>query len=560
MKIWITPALNLITFMLSSKKTSNPAAVIYKLLKFSGIYLDQEQINIELDKHPDFPSLLAISDVLNAFKIENNGFKIAFEDLNEMEFPFITHSIGKGGEFLVITKIKDGKVYYANEKPTIQKISLDKFKSLFSGVVLYVEPKSIETIKPDKLTHYFSVLKYPLLFAISILLIGFTLVFNTSFTINLTWQVVVLLIFKTVGLITSILLLIQSIDGNNPLVQVLCGGDQDQNCNAILTSKAAKVPIKFGKNGLSWSEVGFVYFAGTWLLLLFGGNNPLKWQALIFLNIISLPYTFYSIYFQAFIAKQWCRLCTTVQIVLWLEFFSLILYNHHNVGINTFLTVANFNNASAATALLTCLVSPILFWALLKPLLLQVQLIDPLKNQLHQFKYNTELFNKLLTSKAKIVQPAAEWSVVLGNPEANQVITMVTNPYCQPCAKAHQLLDELLQMQPGVQARIVFTADNTDNDVKTPVSRHLMALNTLADKTIVEKALHSWYAQEQKNYNDWAKAYPTANNIDVFDRMEKQKEWYKMAEVTATPTILLNGYPLPDFYQLPDLKYMLLEA
>jgi len=29
------------------------------------------------------------------------------------------------------------------------------------------------------------------------------------------------------------------------------------------------------------------------------------------------------------------------------------------------------------------------------------------------------------------------------------------------------------------------------------------------------------------------------------------------AEVPATPVILLNGYRLPDLYQLPDLKYML---
>jgi len=27
--------------------------------------------------------------------------------------------------------------------------------------------------------------------------------------------------------------------------------------------------------------------------------------------------------------------------------------------------------------------------------------------------------------------------------------------------------------------------------------------------------------------------------------------------VVVTPTLLLNGYRLPDAYQLPDLKYML---
>ncbi|MDB5136130.1 MAG: Vitamin epoxide reductase family protein, partial [Mucilaginibacter sp.] len=34
-------------------------------------------------------------------------------------------------------------------------------------------------------------------------------------------------------------------------------------------------------------------------------------------------------------------------------------------------------------------------------------------------------------------------------------------------------------------------------------------------------------------------------------------EWCDMAEVVATPTILLNGYRMPNLYQLPDLKYML---
>ncbi len=90
-----------------------------------------------------------------------------------------------------------------------------------------------------------------------------------------------------------------------------------------------------------------------------------------------------------------------------------------------------------------------------------------------------------------------------------------------------------------------------------------MLLFKIAKVIITEtykKALYNWYAQKQKNYTDWAKTYPLANNTKVFDRMKKQKAWCKMAEVAATPTILLNGYPLPDFYQQPDLKYMLLEA
>ena len=42
-----------------------------------------------------------------------------------------------------------------------------------------------------------------------------------------------------------------------------------------------------------------------------------------------------------------------------------------------------------------------------------------------------------------------------------------------------------------------------------------------------------------------------------YGRNYKQKAWNKMAEITATQTLLLNGSRLPDLYQLTDLKYML---
>ena len=103
------------------------------------------------------------------------------------------------------------------------------------------------------------------------------------------------------------------------MIQVLCQPGSKRDCNAILSSKAAKV-----FEGLTWSEVGFFYFAGTWLLLLFGGRSPFVWQILALLNIVSLPYTVYSIYYQARVAKKWCVLCCTIQALLWLEFFTII--------------------------------------------------------------------------------------------------------------------------------------------------------------------------------------------------------------------------------------------
>ncbi|MDP9047328.1 MAG: thioredoxin domain-containing protein, partial [Bacteroidota bacterium] len=432
------------------------------------------------------------------------------------------------------------------------KFDIAEFKRLFKGVVLTAESSESHAIV-ETASAFFTTITTPAI-AASLALILFSLLFyHTAYFTGLNWQLLALTLFKTLGLMTSILLLIQSIDSNNPLVQVLCQTKGKTNCNAILSSKAAKVT-----DWLTWSEVGFFYFAGTWLLVLFGGGSVFTWQMLAILNFISLPYTFYSVYYQARVAKQWCVLCCTVQALLWLEFIPLITYR--NLTPLSFVQGTPFGGegwGEDLATLLTCFAGPAILWALLKPLLLKVQQLQPLKQQLRKFKYNTELFNQMLTAQPKYTQPDEEWSIVLGNREAENVITMVSNPYCPPCAKMHKVLDELLEERGNLQARIVFTANNTDTDIKTPVSRHLVALNEMPDKTKVKQALNDWYEQKQKNYDAWAKEYPVALNGIEYDKIDKQKAWCELAEVTATPTMLLNGYRLPDLYQLPDLKYML---
>ncbi|SHM55080.1 cysteine peptidase family C39 domain-containing protein [Mucilaginibacter sp. OK098] len=531
--------------MLLFSRLQNPDAAVNKLLKELSITIDAETINAELEKHPDYPSLLAISDVLSAFNIENAAYRVDLENLANVPCPFIAHTNINAGDFLVVNKMDDDKVTVSSEKWNNHKLSLDEFKKLFKGIVLTAEPS--DDFKTTKtLSTTLAAIKTPAI-AAGLLLIFASAVFVSGYFTNLNWQTLLLTVFKTAGLITSILLLIQSIDSNNPLVQKLCRGGSKTNCNAILSSKAAKV-----FEGLTWSEVGFFYFAGTWLLLLFGGGSVTIWWALAILNVISLPYTFYSIYYQARVAKQWCVLCCTVQALLWLEFIPLLF--------NTLSPGEGGGEASLVAAISTmiiCLLIPVILWLLLKPLFLKLQQLQPLKQQLRKFKYNTDLFNNTLTAQPKYAQPDDAWSIVLGNVEAENIITMVSNPYCGPCAKAHNELAELLEHRDDIQARIVFTANNTDEDIKTPVSRHLMALNANPDKTIVKQALHDWYEQKQKSYEAWAKVYPVQLVEADFHKLDKQKTWCEMAEVTFTPTMLLNGYRLPDLYQLPDLKYML---
>jgi len=530
--------------MFSLTAIPNAEASVIKLLKTLGLNINHEDVIHELDKHPDYPSLLAVSDVLTTFHVENAAYRVDFDELEQVPFPFLAHTRTNGGEIALVKKVGDGQYHLASDKWDNHKVSREEFKKMYNGVVLTAEPP----VEPWSAKRPFSTLKQlkaPALFAGALCIIAAALTFHTGYFSGLGWPLALLTLFKTIGLITSLLLLIQSVDSNNPLVQVLCQTQGKTNCNAILSSKAAKAFW-----GFSWSEIGFFYFAGTWLLLLFGGNSPAVWQTILLLNIISLPYTFYSIYYQWRVAKQWCVLCCTVQAVLWLEFIAIMVHGVNALG-------AGWSALSTLSAIFICLLTPAVLWLTIKPLLLKLQTLVPLKQQLRQFKYNAELFNKMITQQPRYALPDESWSIVLGNAEAENVITMVSNPYCSPCSQTHKLLDELLSERADIQARIVFTANNDERDRRTPISRHLMALNDTAGKPTIKKALHDWYEQKQKSYEAWALVYPVELKESGFYKLDKQHEWCQMAEVTATPTLLLNGYRLPDLYQLPDLKYML---
>jgi uncharacterized membrane protein len=528
--------------MLFLRKESNADAAAINLLKQLKVNINKQDIIDELEKHPDYPSLLAISDVLNWFKINNAAYRINAEELIRVPVPFIANT-NQNDDFVSISKIVDDKVYLSDDKRGNYSLTLDEFKKRFMGVVLTAETP-IDRIQSnaqsliDKLAPY----KVPTtITGLGMSLIIYLVYLSPTFS-NVSWQFLTLTFFKTTGLITSILLLIQSIDKNNPLVQTLCGGSSKTDCNTILTSTSATV-----FKGLSWSEVGFFYFASTWLMLLFGGSSTGILQAIALLNAVSLPYTIYSINYQARVAKKWCVLCTTVQALLWLEFISLVRY----------LKTPFYISGTIVPEILICVVLPVAVWILLKPLLLKNQQLITLKQSTRKLKYNRDLFEISLKEQPKYTLPDEGWSIVLGNIEANTIITMVSNPYCQPCSEIHQELEEWLNRLDDIQLRIVFTASNNKKDRKTQVCRHLMALSVQNDKAKIREALHDWYGQKQKNYEEWAKQYPVSQDETQYHKIDKQRAWCDLSEIKVTPTLLINGYHLPEAYLLHDIKYML---
>jgi protein-disulfide isomerase/uncharacterized membrane protein len=526
----------------------NTTVVLTRFVKELRIPVTRQSICEQLEKHPDYDSLLAFSDVLDQYRVPNGAYKLKFDQLTDVPLPFIAHI--KNKEFAVISALDEKAVVVSNEKWNAKKISLAEFKKLYSGSVLvaekdeasgeagYAEKHQKEVMDDLRLTVVFTG--------------GFTvfiafLLLHSPYVAAFNLPVALLTLFKTVGLIISVLLLIQSIDANNPLIQKLCGGGEGKDCNAILSSKAAKVRFAFGTD-LSWSEVGFFYFAGTWLVLLFNSGNVPVLQTLALLNVVSLPYTFYSVYYQWRVAKQWCVFCCAVQALLWLEFFAFTPYLFYGL---------QMPSAIEFSSLIMGMAIPVLTWMLVKPYLLQAKQIAPIKAQLRRFKYNKDLFNKALNDEVKYTLPAEEHSLILGNREAENIITIVSNPYCLPCNHMHKILDEWLTKKDNIKLQVIFLIENNANDPSTEVAAHLLNLYANKDHTLLKKAMGDWHENKYDDYKSWVKVHPVKHTLNVNDILEGHKQWCEMTEITGTPTLFINGRKLPDKYQPEDIKYFI---
>ncbi len=519
----------------------NIESVVDKLLRKLQVKVSHTTIVQNLQDHPEYPSLLSISDSLNEWGVTNQAYKIdlAEFDPEDLYFPFIAHIPENGGRYLLITKIEGNQVYFSDEKSDNQQILLEDFLKRWQGIALHGTPNAIngeQRYADNRIKELLQAAIIPLaiLSFIALIVLNFS---GQSFNLS----ALLLSLIKVAGVGVSILLLMQSLNANNPFIANLCtlgGGNND--CNAILKSDAAKLT-----SWLSWSEVGFFYFTGSLLALLL---LPVSLPFLAWLNVLALPYTLYSIGYQ-YKHKNWCVFCCVVQVLLMLEFVVNLSFSN--------LQVAASLNVQGMIILILAFLIPVLIWAFLKPFFLKSAQLSPVKQQLKQFKYNGDLFMQALKNQPRYAVSDDLMPIMLGNKEADTVITMVSNPFCGPCAKTHQILDEWLKYKDDFLVKVIFTSSDSPDDPKTKVSRHLSALSKLNDRTLLEQSLNDWYNAVNKNYEVWAAKYPIQVNEEFSIVTERQKKWCRVADIQHTPTILVNGYKLPEPYKLEDIKYLM---
>lgn len=520
------------------------------ILNLFNIKYTQKYLKDSLFTHPDFPSLLAVRDSLNEYKIESLAVKIDFNKIKEIPLPCIVQ-LGKNNSssFNVLKSVNKDKVtLYQNNKKVVE-YSKEDFINIWSGICLLVQPSNeskeigIERKILEKRIVNFLKISLTLFFLFWVV---DTILVSNVLGNYLSISLLGYTFLKMLGVVSCVFLLWFEIDQYNPVIQNLCSrGNKKINCNAVLNSKYSKLL----KGNISLSILGFSYFFSTFFYLVFYNFLPDTLLISYTLSIATVPIVLFSVYYQALVIKTWCKFCVVVQIVLLGEVMISLVQIDYNFTMSSITTIP---------FLLLILFLPILIWSYLKPILNEEKEKRYYKKAYRRMKNDVNVFNSLLSRSKKIKTPTENLGIRMSHKSSKYNVIKVCNPYCEPCAKAHPVLEELVNTG-LISLQILFTASTNRQDYRAKPVKHFLAINQNNEIGITQKALSDWYNLKDKNYEVFAEKYPVNGELkEQNDKINAMYNWCESENIAYTPTIFINNYELPKLYNVEDLKDMLI--
>lgn len=486
------------------------------------------------NEHPHKNNLYGISKMLSDYGIKNAGIRIKDKekDIWEIESPFITLS---GGDFVVVRDVSLTKVKYIWQGKDISS-SINEFISVWSGIVLLLEP-SLEAIEPEynknrKIALFHQMQTILFLGAVAIFLcIGYI-----SNSVYNNFGIIILSLLNLLGVYIGFSLVQKQLKIHSHYADKICTLFSKSDCNNILESKAAKIGGVIG-----WSEVGLGYFIANVFILSF---LPSFIFYFAWINLLALPYSFWSVWYQKFKAQQWCPLCLIVQVLLWLIFVANIIFGNIQQPDFTWSNII----------LILCIYGiPIIGINILTAKLSDGNKVIAIQQEINSFKAQEKVFTTILSSQPYYETSKEDSNILFGNPQASLFITILTNPYCNPCAQMHTRVDSFLnEMKDKVCIQYIFSSFNKELE---PTARNLIAAyqkNQSSAQTIYKDWFEKGIRQNDAFFNDF---HLETHSFQAEDEFQRHETWKEKTQLIVTPTILVNGFKLPENYKIEDLRY-----
>lgn len=292
------------------------ASLFTDLLMSLGVKHTQDYSDMRFSQMP-FPSLFGMVELLKDYGVGSRGVFVPPASraaaFREFKTPFVADT--EDG-FIIVTDISGDEATYLSQHEEFRAGTADLVHA-WNGIALLAQADE-GSVEPGYGRHRIALMsqgvKRWVLYAAIALLTGWAMYSSGLYS---SWYGWVLLLLNCMGLAFSVMLVQKSLGIKSKKADAVCSALEEGGCDSIATSEASEF---FGI--FKWSEVGLSYFSvNLGAMLLCSGSLP----ALAAANIMCLPYTVWSIWYQRFKAKTWCTLCVLVQCTLWLLFFTFLL-------------------------------------------------------------------------------------------------------------------------------------------------------------------------------------------------------------------------------------------
>jgi len=185
--------------------------------------------------------------------------------------------------------------------------------------------------------------------------------------------------------------------------------------------------------------------------------------------------------------------------------------------------------------------------------------IEQTRQEINSIKANEDVFRTLLTQQPRYEVSKSDSQIIFGTPDSELKVTVFTNPFCNPCAKMHKRIEKLLKdTKREICIQYIFSSFQPDLDYanKYLIAAWLISCHCVPDTQSPEQIITDWF-EKSKDLKEkfFENLQLDMSNPDIDAEFQKHEAWKAKTQLRATPTILVDGYKLPDNYKIEDLKY-----
>lgn len=504
----------------------------FQYLEKERIFIEKNEFLFQVRSHPDYPSLLSISDTLSFFNIDNGALKILKSEIDLLPEKFIALLNDNSAEpFLYLVERKEN-IYVLSDDNKKLVITKDDLEKKWCNVVLLVEKKDDYEYTR---TRPISFILLFILFSLSLIIVY---LFANKFVLTSYY------FLSLTGLLMSVIALNDLFGFNSKIINSICRISSHTDCLKVIKSERWKI-FKY----INFSDLSIIFFifqiVGFLSFSVFGHLDYfLETQKIIL--IFSLPLIIASVYYQKYIEKKWCPICISIILIVLLELTFLFF----NLG-------KTFSFQFKETFFIFFIFFSICFlWFVLKKVLLRKKALEDFQMKTNRFIRDYDSFKKILISDFKITLP--HYSALIGSLTNKTEIAVITNPFCGHCKDVHVLLNKILLSKiKYVNLKIVMNVDlENAGDEDKNFLRVLMNVRFNDGEHEFNNALKSWF--ENGNIDFWFEKYDKIENTMMIDEFyNKQYEWCKINGYYSTPILLINGYKYPKFYERNQLEFFI---